>query len=95
MAWFIRYGEDAGTPENMRLFRQLDTKDPLTNCAGYDLELKHGRWEVLQQVEHDGEVKFTDEFCTDQDMAPIPPTVMTRERRGLLEAIRTKPDDIE
>jgi hypothetical protein len=43
----------------------------------------------------DGEVKFIDEFCTDQGMAPVPPTVMTRERRDLPKAIRTRPDDIE
>lgn len=72
VAWFIRHGEDAGTPENMRLFREFDTKDPLPNCAGYDLELRHGRWKVVHQVGQDGEVIFIDEFCTDQRMAPIP-----------------------
>lgn len=78
VAWFIRHGEAAGTPENMRLFRELDTKDPLPNCAGYDLELRDGRWEVVHQIAQDGEVKFIDKFCTDQGMAPIPLTVMTR-----------------
>ena len=67
------HGEDAGTPEKMRLFRELDTKDPLPNCAGYDLELRDGRWKVLHLVGQDSEVKFIDEFCTDQRMAPIPP----------------------
>jgi broad specificity phosphatase PhoE len=81
--------------KNMRLFRKLDTKDPLPNCAGYDLELRDGRWKVLHLVGQDGEVKFIDEFCSDQDMAPIPPTVMTREPRDSLEAIRNRPDDIE
>lgn len=95
VAWFIRLGEAAGTPENMRLFRELDTKDPLPNCAGYDLELREGRWEVVHQIAQDGEVKFIDEFCTDQGMAPIPPTVMTRERSDSLEAIRTRADDSE
>jgi broad specificity phosphatase PhoE len=95
VAWFIRHGQDAGTPEKMRLFRELDTKDPLPNCAGYDLELRDGCWKVLHLAGQDGEVKFIDEFCSDQDMAPISPTVMTRERRDLLEAICTKPDDIE
>ena len=95
VAWFIRHGEDAGTPEKMRLFRELDTKDPLPNYAGYDLELRDGRWKVLHLVGQYGEVKFIDEFCSDQDMAPIPPTVMTRERRDSLEAIRNRPDDIE
>jgi hypothetical protein len=95
VAWFIRHGEDAGTPENMRLFRELDTKDPLPNCASYDLELRDARWEVKHQVGQDGEVKFIDEFCTDQDVAPIPPTVMTRERRESIAAIRTRSDDIE
>ena len=95
VAWFIRLGEAAGTPENMRLFRELDTKDPLPNCAGYDLELREGRWEVVHQIAQDGEVKFIDKFCTDQGMAPIPLTVMTRERSDSLEAIRTRADDSE
>lgn len=94
-AWFIRHGEAAGTPENMRLFRELDTKDPLPNCAGYDLELRDGRWEVVHQIAQDGEVKFIDKFCTDQGMAPIPLTVMTRGRSDSLEAIRTSADDSE
>ena len=34
VAWFIRHGQDAGTPENMRLFRTLDTKDPLRIAQG-------------------------------------------------------------
>ncbi|MBD8123676.1 histidine phosphatase family protein [Pseudomonas lutea] len=93
VAWFIRHSEAAGTPENMRLFRELDTKDPLPNCAGYDLELREGRWEVVHQIAQDGEVKFIDEFCTDQGMAPIPLTVMTRGRSDSLEAIRTSADD--
>jgi len=95
VAWFIRLGEAAGTPENMRLFRELDTKDPLPNCAGYDLELRDGRWEVVHQIAQDGEVKFIDEFCTDQGMAPIPLAVMTRERSDSLEAIRASADDNE
>jgi broad specificity phosphatase PhoE len=95
VAWLIHHGEAAGTPENVRLFRELDTKDPLPNCAGYDLELREGRWEVVHQIAQDGEVKFIDEFCTDQGTAPIPLTVMTRERRDLLEAIRTRADDSE
>lgn len=95
MAWFIRHGEAAGTPENMRLFRELDTKDPLPNCAGYDLELRNGRLEVVHQIAQDGEVKFIDEFCTDQGMAPIPLTVMTKERSDSLEAIRTRLEDSE
>jgi broad specificity phosphatase PhoE len=93
VAWFIRHGEDAGTPENMRLFRDLDTKDPLPNCAAYNLELRDGRWGVLHQVGQDGEVKFIDEFCSDQDMAPIPSTVRTREHWYSLKTIRSKPDD--
>lgn len=93
VAWFIRHREAAGTPENMRLFRELDTKDPLPNCAGYDLELRDGRWEVMHQIAQDGEVKFIDEFCTDQRMAPIPPGVMTRERREILSGIRSAKDD--
>ena len=95
VAWFVRLGEAAGTPENMRLFRELDTKDPLPNCAGYDLEMREGRWEVVHQIAQDGEVKFIDEFCTDQGTAPIPLTVMTRERSDSLEAIRTSADDRE
>ena len=95
VAWFIRHGEAAGTPENMRLFRELDTKDPLPNCAGYDLELREGRWEVVHQIAQEGEVKFIDEFCTDQGMAPIPLTVMTRERSDSLEAVHTRADDSE
>jgi hypothetical protein len=95
VAWFIRHGEDAGTPENMRLFRELDTKDLLPNCAGYDLKLRDGRWEVVHQITQDGEVKFIDEFCTNQGMAPIPPGVMTRERRDTLKTIRTEPNDSE
>ena len=95
VAWFIRHGEAAGTPENMRLFRELDTKDPLPNCAGYDLELRDGRWHVVHQIAQDGEVKFIDEFCTDQGVAPIPPNVMTRERWDSLQVIRTEPDDSE
>lgn len=93
VAWFIRLGEAGGTPENMRLFREIDTKDPLPNCAGYDLELREGRWEVVHQIAQDGEVKFIDEFCTDQGTAPIPLTVMTRERSDSLEAIPTGADD--
>ena len=95
VAWFIHHGEAAGTPENMRLFRELDTKDPLPNSAGYDLELREGRWEVVHQIAQDGEVKFIDKFCTDQGMAPISLTVMTRERSDSLEAIRTSADDSE
>ncbi|UZS69285.1 histidine phosphatase family protein [Pseudomonas syringae] len=95
VAWFIRHGEAAGTPENMRLFRELDTKDPLPNCAGYDLELRDGRWEVVHQIAQDGEVKFIDKFCTDQGMAPIPLTVMTRGRSDSLEAMRASADDNE
>lgn len=94
-AWFIRHGEAAGTPENMRLFRELDTKDPLPNCAGYDLELWEGQWEVKYQVGLHGEVKFIDEFCTDQGVEPMPPSVMTRGRMNTLKAIRTKPGDCE
>jgi broad specificity phosphatase PhoE len=95
VAWFNRHGQDAGTPQNMRLFRTLDTKDPLPNCAGYDLELRDGRWEVVHQIAQDGEVKFIDEFCTDQVMAPIPPGVMTGERRDSLKTIRTERNDSE
>lgn len=91
--WFIRHGEAAGTPENMRLFRELDTKDPLPNCAGYDLELRDGRWEVVHQIAQDGEAKFIDEFCTDQGVAPIPTNVMTSERREILSGIRSAKDD--
>jgi broad specificity phosphatase PhoE len=87
------HGEDAGTPEKMRLFRELDTKDPLPNCAGYDLELRDGRWKVLHLVGQDSEVKFIDEFCTDQRMAPIPPGVMIRERCEILNGIRSAKDD--
>jgi len=93
VAWFIRHGQDAGTPENMRLFRTLDTKDPLPNYAGYDLGLRDGRWEVVHQIAQDGEVKFIDECCTDHRMAPIPPGVMTRERREILNGIRSAKDD--
>lgn len=92
VAWFIRHGQDAGTPENMRLFRELDTKDPLPNCAGYDLELRDGRWEVVHQIAQDGEVKFIDEFCTDHRIAPIPPGVTTREQREILSGIRSAKD---
>lgn len=95
VAWFIRHGEAAGTPENMRLFRELDTEDPLPNCAGYDLELRDSRWEVVHQNAQDSEVKFIDKFCTDQGTAPIPLTVLTRERSDSLEAIRTRADDSE
>lgn len=89
VAWFIRHGEDAGTRENMRLFRELDTKEPLPNCAGYNLELRDGQWAVTYLVGQDGEVKFIDEFCTDQRMAPIPPYLVTKERRDLLKAMST------
>lgn len=93
VAWFIRYGKEAGTAENMRLFRELDTKDPFPNCAGYDLELRDGLWKVVHQVGQDGEMKFIDEFCTDQRMAPIPPGVMTRERREIRNGIRSAKND--
>lgn len=89
VAWFIRHGEAAGTPENIRLFRELDTKDPLLNCAGYHLDLGGGRWEVLHQVGQDGDVKFIDEFFTDQGLAPIPPSVLTSELRDTLNCIRS------
>lgn len=49
----------------------------------------------MHQIAQDGEVKFIDEFCTDQGMAPISLTVMTRERSDSLEAIRTSADDSE
>lgn len=93
VAWFFRYGEDARTPENMRLFREFDTRDSLPNCAGYDLELRDGRWEVVHQIAQDGEVKFIDEFCTDQRMAPIPPSVLTSELRDTLNCIRSAKGD--
>lgn len=93
VAWFIRHGEAAGTPENMRLFRQLDTKEPLPSCASYELELRDGRWKVVHQVGQDGSVKFIDEFCTDQSLSPIPPTAMTRERRATLNGIRAAKRD--
>jgi hypothetical protein len=93
VAWFIRHGQGAGTPENMRLFRQLDSRDPLPNCAGYDLELRDGRGEVVHQLAYNGGVKFIDEFCTDHRMAPIPPGVMIRERREILNGIRSAKDD--
>jgi broad specificity phosphatase PhoE len=93
VAWFIRHGQDAGTPENMRLFREFDTRNPLSNCAGYDLELRDGRWEVVHQIAQDGEVKFIDEFRTDQRMAPIPPSVLTSELRDTLNCIRSAKDD--
>ena len=93
VAWFIRHGQDAGTPENMRLFREFDTRDPLPNCAGYDLELQDNRWEVVHQIAQDGEVKFIDEFCNDQRMAPIPPSVLTSELRDTLNCIRSAKDD--
>ena len=92
VAWFIRHGEDAGTPENMRLFRELDTKDPLPNCAGCDLELREGRWEVKHQVGQDGEVKFIDDFCSDQSIAPVPAMAVTSERQDRLNDIRTAGD---
>lgn len=93
VTWYIRHGEAAGTPENMRLFRELDTKEPLRNCASYELELRDGRWEVAHQVGQDGNVKFIDQFCTDQGMALIPPAALTREQRSLLKAIRADRDD--
>jgi broad specificity phosphatase PhoE len=95
-AWFIRLGEAAGTPDNMRLFRELDTKEPLPNCASYELELRNGRWEVAYQVGKDGNVKFIDKFCTDQSLSPIPPEAMTRERRDILSNMHAaKRDAIE
>ena len=47
----------------------------------------------MHQIAQDGEVRFIDEFCTDHRMAPIPPGVMTRERREILNGIRSVKDD--
>jgi broad specificity phosphatase PhoE len=93
VAWFIRHGADAGTPGNMRLFRELDIKEPLPNCASYELELRDGRWKVAHQLGQDGNVKFIDRFCTEQRMTSVPPTALTWEQRDSLKAIRADRDD--
>jgi broad specificity phosphatase PhoE len=65
VVWFIKHGDQAGEPELMRLFRKLDTKESLLNCAGYELEIRDGRWVIDHQVGQDGKVKLIDEFCAD------------------------------
>ncbi|MBD8591991.1 MULTISPECIES: histidine phosphatase family protein [unclassified Pseudomonas] len=72
VAWFIKHGETGGKPELMRRFRKLDVEQPLANCAGYELMLRAGRWTFEYQLSEDGNVKFIDEFCTDQSVGPIP-----------------------
>lgn len=95
VAWFIRLGEAAGTPENMRLFRELDVGEPLLNCAGYEIVVKGGQWTVEFQLSQDGVVRFIDQFCTDQSVGPVPLAPMTREVREFIarsKSVRGTPE---
>jgi len=85
IAWFIQHGVTAGTPDLMRMFRKQDVLDPLSNCAGYELVLLKGVWDVQYQMGPDGKVKFIDAFCSDQKMAPLPATLKTRKIRDALK----------
>ncbi|MFL1526235.1 histidine phosphatase family protein [Pseudomonas sp. O230] len=85
VAWFIRHGEAAGTPELMREFRRLDTQEPLANCSGYDLALRDGRWFIDYQVSPDGNVRFIDQFCTDQAFGSLPIAPVTGEIRNAMK----------
>ena len=84
VAWFIQHGDEAGSPDMMRRFRELDVGEPLVNCAGYEIVLKDGQWTVEFQLSQDGVVKFIDQFCTDQSVGPIPVAPMTREVRDFI-----------
>lgn len=90
VAWFIQHGEEAGSPDMMRRFRELDVGEPLVNCAGYEIVLKDGQWTVEFLLSHDGVVKFIDHFCTDQSTGPVPLAPMTREVRDFIA--RSKPN---
>lgn len=77
VACFIQHGVEAGSPDMMRRFRELDVNEPLVNCAGYEIVLKDGQWTVKFQLSQDGVVKFIDQFCTDQSTGPVPLALMT------------------
>jgi hypothetical protein len=82
-AWFIQHGDEAGSPDLMKRFRELDVGEPLMNCAGYEIVMKDDQWTVEYQLSQDGVVKFIDHFCTDQSVWPIPLAPRTREVREL------------
>lgn len=84
VAWVIKHGVNAGEPALMRQFRALDTQQPLHNCASYQFGLDGGNWVTRHQLSPGGDVKFIDEFCTQQPIAAVPPMAMTREMRDAL-----------
>lgn len=90
VAWLIKHGDEAGSPDMMRRFRELDVGEVLLNCAGYEIVLKDGQWTVEFQLSQDGVVKFIDRFCTDQSTGPVPLAPMTREVRDFIP--RSKPN---
>jgi hypothetical protein len=89
-AWFIQHGDEAGSPDLMKRFREFDVGEPLLNCAGYEIVLKGGQWTVEFQLSQNGVVKFIDHFCTDQSTGPAPLAPMTREVRDFIA--RSKPN---
>lgn len=90
VAWLINHGKTAGEPDFMRRFRELEAKEPLMNCAGYELTIRDGDWAVEYQLSQDGQVKFIDEFCTDQSVAPLPQAPLTREVRDAMASRSAK-----
>ena len=84
VAWFIRHGDEAGSPDLMKRFRKLHVGEPLLNCAGYEIVLKNGQWKVEYLLSQGRDVKFIVHFCTDQSTGPVPLAPMTRPVQGFM-----------
>lgn len=50
VAWLINHGIATGEPFFMQYFRELDAKEPLLNCASYELTIRDGDWSVEHQL---------------------------------------------
>ncbi|MDC6379798.1 histidine phosphatase family protein [Pseudomonas graminis] len=95
VAWFIRHGDEAGSPDLMKRFRELDVGEPLLNCAGYEIVVKGGQCTIEFQLSQDGVVRLIDQFCTDQSVGPVPLAPMTREVREFIarsKSVRGTPE---
>lgn len=64
VAWVIKHGAAAGSPDRMREFRVADVCEPLGNCCSYQLVFGGGMWTVERQLDPSGQVAFIDGFCT-------------------------------
>lgn len=64
VAWVIKHGGSADSPDRMREFRAADVGEPLGNCCSYQLMFIGGMWTVEGQLDPSVKVALIDGFCT-------------------------------